>query len=259
MPTLFMIHGMFSTAEDWEHYLPFFEARGYRCVATTLPYHDIDPRGTPDPHLGTMSLLDYADALEREIKALGEKPIIMGHSMGGLLAQMLAARGLAEKVVLLAPASPWGILALTPSVIRSFWSIQNTWAFWKKPVRQTYAEAIYSCMHLLPPEEQRESYDRYIYGSGRAVAEIGCWFFDPHRAAKVDEAKVTCPMLIVFGTQDRITPRSAVRQVVKKYRHVATLKEFPDHAHLLMQEPGWQNVAAYVADWLTSPAPPPQS
>jgi pimeloyl-ACP methyl ester carboxylesterase len=116
--TIFMIHGMWGGPWYWENYRRVFEREGYRCVATTLPYHDMDPRGVPDPRLGTTSLLDYAEALEREVSQLGVKPILMGHSMGGLLAQILGARGLAKALVLLTPASPSGVVALTPSVVR---------------------------------------------------------------------------------------------------------------------------------------------
>ncbi len=113
----------------------------------------------PDACLGTTSLLDYAEVLDGEIKQLRDKPIVMGHSMGGLLAQMLGARGLAEALVLLTPASPAGIVAITPSVIRSFWSIQTKWGWWRKPTRQTFAEAAYSLLHLLPETEQKQAYD----------------------------------------------------------------------------------------------------
>src|SRR5438445_4111360 len=113
--TIFMIHGMWGGPWYWENYRRVFEAQGYRCIATTLPYHDMDPQGVPDPRLGTASLLDYVDALALEIAQLDEKPIVMGHSLGGLLAQMLAARGLAKALVLLTPAAPAGVLALKPS------------------------------------------------------------------------------------------------------------------------------------------------
>ena len=246
--TILMIHGMWGTSWYWANYRRVFEAKGYKCVAPTLPYHDMDPRGQPDERLGTASLLDYAQALEKEIANLGTKPILMGHSMGGLLAQILGARGLAKALVLLAPASPAGILAIRPSVLRSFWSVQTKWAFWRKPMRQTFGEAVYSMMHLLPPEEQREAYDRFVYESGRAACEIGYWLFDPRHASRIDASKVTCPVLVIAGSEDRITPASVVRNVARKYR--ATYKEFPNHAHWLVGEPGWQEVAEYAAGWL---------
>lgn len=248
--TIFMIHGMWGGPWYWANYRSVFEQEGYRCVATTLLYHDMDPQGTPDPRLGTTSLLDYADALEREIKQLGVKPIVMGHSMGGLLAQILAERGLVKAVVLIAPAAPAGVMALKPSVIKSFWSVQTQWGFWRKPMRQTFSEAAYSMLHLLPGKEQKESYDKFVYESGRAAFELGYWLIDSKSASKVNAAKVTCPVLVVAGAEDRITPASVVRQVAKKYSAVSSYKEFKNHAHWMVAEPRWQEVAEYISDWL---------
>lgn len=74
--TIFMIHGMWGGPWCWENYRRLFEADGYQCIATTLPYHDMDPRGVPDPRLGRTSLLDYAQALAEEIGELETKPIL---------------------------------------------------------------------------------------------------------------------------------------------------------------------------------------
>jgi pimeloyl-ACP methyl ester carboxylesterase len=112
--TIFMIHGMWGGPYLWDNYKSLFEKEGYQCVTTTLRFHDMDPKDTPDPRLGTTSMLDYAADLEHEIRQFGEKPIIMGHSMGGLLAQILGSRGLAKALVLLTPVSPAGIFALKP-------------------------------------------------------------------------------------------------------------------------------------------------
>lgn len=248
--TLFMIHGMFGGPWYWENYRGFFEKKGYRCVAATLPYHDMDPRGVPDARLGTTSLLDYADALETEIRRLDAKPILMGHSMGGLLAQMLGSRGLAQALVLLTPASPAGIMAIRPSVVRSFWSTHLTWGFWRKPIRPTFGEAVYAVLHLVPEQERRAIYDRLVYESGRTVLEIGHWIFDARHASRVDETQVTCPVLVVAGREDRITPAAVVRRVAEKYKPVATYREFDHHAHWVVGEPGWQEIAEYVATWL---------
>jgi len=248
--TIFMIHGMWGGPWHWKNYRSVFEAQGHRCVATTLPYHDMDPRGAPDPRLGTMGLLDYAEILEGELIQLRTMPILMGHSMGGLLAQMLGARGLAKAVVLLAPAAPAGILVLAPSVIKSFWSIQMTWGFWSKPVRPTPDEASYSLLHLLPEKERQETYEKFVYESGRTVFEIGYWFLDVRGASRVDESRLTCPVLVVAGSQDRMTPAWVVRQVATKYETVSTYKEFEAHAHWLVAEPGWEEVARYVGGWL---------
>jgi pimeloyl-ACP methyl ester carboxylesterase len=248
--TIYMIHGMWVGPWCWNGYRSVFEEQGHRCVATTLPFHDADPRDAPDPRLGSMGLLDYAEVLEGELRRLRTKPILMGHSMGGLLAQILAARGLAKAVVLLAPAAPAGILVLAPSVIQSFWSIQTTWGFWRRPVRPTPEEAAYSVLHLLTEEERQDTYQKFVYESGRTVFEIGYWFLDAHGASRVDESKVDCPVLVVAGAHDRITPASTARRVALKYETVSTYREFAAHAHWLVAEPGWEEVAGYVGEWL---------
>lgn len=250
--TIFMIHGMWGGPWYWENYIKFFKSKNYTCIAATLRYHDMDPKDSPDPRLGRTSLLDYADDLEKEIKTLKEPPVIMGHSMGGILAQMLAAKGLAESLVLLTPASPRGILALTPSVLWSFHEVITRWGFWRKPMRQSFKNAVYSMLHLLPPDERRAAYERFVYESGRAASEIGFWIFDRAKATAVNAAKINCPVLVIGGAHDRITPVSVVRKVAARYKRTSTYKEFSDHAHWVIAEPGWQEIAAYIDGWLKS-------
>jgi len=90
--TIVMIHGMWGGPWCWENYKRFFEEKGYRCITPTLRYHDVDPKDPPPPELGTTGLLDYAEDLEKEIRALDEPPIIMGHSMGGYGAVKLSVK-----------------------------------------------------------------------------------------------------------------------------------------------------------------------
>jgi pimeloyl-ACP methyl ester carboxylesterase len=174
----------------------------------------------------------------------------MGHSMGGFLAQVLGSRGLAKALVLLTPTPPHGIIALRPSVVRAVWSALTTWGFWKKPFRLTFSEVTYSMFNLMPPESQRGIYDEFVYESGRAASEIGFWIFDSKGAVRVDESKVTCPVLIIAGEKDRIHPGSVTRKIAKKYKKVATYKEFSGHGHWIIGEPGWQQVAEYIEAWL---------
>lgn len=248
--TILMIHGMWGGSWYWENYRNFFESRGYTCVAPNLRHHDVKPEDPPPPKLGTTSLLDYAADLEAEIGQLGELPVIIGHSMGGLLAQILASRGLAKAIVLLTPGSPAGIMALTPSVIKSFWRTLTRNNFWRLPQRPTLDEACYSLLNVLPPDEQRTVHERFVYDSGRAVAEIGFWLFDQDHASSVDEHEVKCPVLVIAGTEDRITPASVVRKVARKYGPKTQYAEAKGHAHWLMVEPGWEDVAETVDDWL---------
>ncbi|MFC1915171.1 alpha/beta hydrolase [Chloroflexota bacterium] len=250
METIMMIHGMWGGGWHWENYQKFFAGKGYHCIIPTLRFHEVDPKEPPNPQLGTTSLLDYAEDLEKEIKKLDTLPILMGHSMGGLLSQILGSRGIAKALVLLTPAAPRGVNALKISVIKSFWSPLTRWGFWRKPMRPTFAEAMYSMLHLLPDEEQKKTFDKFVYESGQAACEIGFALFDSKGAAKVDESKITCPVLIVAGAQDRIVPASIVLKIANKYKAVSTYEEFDNHAHWVVSEPGWQEIAEYISNWL---------
>lgn len=105
-------------------------------------------------------------------------------------------------------------------------------------------------LHLLHAAEQKAAYDRFVYESGRAASEIGFWLFDFKGASKVDQSNVSCPVLVVSGAEDRFTPASVVRKVANKYKAVSTYKEFENHAHWVVGEPGWEEIAAFVFEWL---------
>ncbi len=255
--TLLMIHGMWGTGDQWSNYRAFFEAKGFEVVTPTLRHHVV---GQPaDPALGATSLNDYADDLERQIKALPRPPVIIGHSMGALLAQKLCARGLGKAGIFLTPAAPHGIIALTPSVIKSFFRIMTTWGFWRKPTYPTFEEAWYSVYNLLPEDEARAEYARLTHESGRAAFEIGFSLLDGDRASAVDAARIDCPVLVVGASQDRITPASVIRKIAAKYKKGAAgtcdYKEFPDKAHWVLGGKGWEDVAGHCLAWIGDKAP----
>jgi non-heme chloroperoxidase len=248
--TIFMIHGMFCKGNSWDKFRAFFEEKGYGCITPTLRFHDIAPTDKPDPKLGTTSLLDYADDLQQEIEKLNQVPIIMGHSMGGLLAQILGSRGLAKVLVLLTPSSPRGASSLNPFLIaryiRIFGSALKRPGFWNKPFRLTFNESTYSALQLFPEEEQKKEYSKLVYESGKVLKEL--LFFG--RATAVDESKLTVPVLVIGGKLDKMVPVQSARKIAKKYGDRCTYKEFADHSHMVISEPNWQDVAGYVAEWL---------
>ncbi|SHF87601.1 Pimeloyl-ACP methyl ester carboxylesterase [Modicisalibacter ilicicola DSM 19980] len=247
--TLVMIHGMWGGGWYWDNYRRFFEARGYRCLTPDLRHHGMPADRAPPPELGTTSLLDYAADLEAEIRKLPEPPVLLGHSMGGLLAQILASRGCAEAAVCITPAAPAGILALRYSVLKSFFGIFTRGAFWRHAHLLAYERAVYAMMHRLPEAERRDIYARCGWESGRAMAEIGLWPLG-FKGAQVDESRVNCPVLVVAASEDRITPACVVHRVARKYQPQSTYMEFTGHAHWILKEPGWEKPAAQIAAWL---------
>lgn len=250
MAHILLIHGMSGTPTGWDNFKRTFEARGHVVHAPTLRHHDTVAGAEPDPALATTSLLDYAADLEALIRTLPEMPVIVGHSMGGLLAQMLAARGLCRAAILLTPAAPSGINAITWSVLRIGWRTLVTWGFWRKPAMPTYGEARWGIFHLVDETEARRLYADMVPDSGRAIFEIGFAALDRRRASYVDPTKITCPLLIVGAAEDRMTPASVIRKIARRYAGKAEYVELPGHGHWVLGEPGWERVAERCADWI---------
>ncbi|PIP23320.1 MAG: alpha/beta hydrolase [Candidatus Nealsonbacteria bacterium CG_4_10_14_0_2_um_filter_38_17] len=252
--TIVMIHGMWGWPGYWGKYRRFFGEKGFTCITPTLPYHDVDPNDPPHPKLGNISIADYVADVKRQIEQenLEEKPILIGHSVGGLISMLLASQGVAKTVVALAPAPPRGIMPLTFFGRQSKFGLRTTtyWGWWKEPQRLTSEEAKIMMFNLLPPEEQEEVCKNLRWDSGRATFEIGMSLFDRRKATKVDREKISCPMLIVAGQKDQCVPLSALRKTAKKFGKVADYWELENHGHWLMAEPGWEKLAQDIYQWL---------
>jgi pimeloyl-ACP methyl ester carboxylesterase len=244
-----MVHGMWVGSWCWDKYRTYFENQGYRCITPTLRFHDMIPTDLPDLRLGKLSNLDYAQDLENEIIRLEQKPVIMGHSLGGLLTQILVSRGLAKAAVLLVPVPPRGISNLAPSVIKMSFCRETLSAASNKPFKLPFSKISYGVLNLLPIKEQKEQYSRYVFESGKVSMEMNA-VFDVGKASKVDKTMVNVPLSIIGAKKDRATPVSIVRKIAKRYAGVCTYKEFDGHAHWIIGEPGWQDVADYIDGWL---------
>lgn len=247
--TLLMIHGMMCSPAVWDNYRGFFESRGYRCITPALRYHDAAHNDQPDARLGTAGIEDYADDMEKIIGSLPSPPVLMGHSMGGLIAQMLAARGKAAAAVLLTPASPRGVFNLRYSVIKSFAAVMSKWKWYERPFRLGFNAMAYAMLNCMPPEKQRELYSQSVYESGRAAFQIGMWFFDKKKSTKVDYSSVKCPILVIAGKKDRIVPAGVVRSNAGRYA-AAEYVELENHAHWVLGEPGWETIAGRILAWM---------
>lgn len=254
LPPIVFIHGMWSKPEVWDFYRPEFEAAGFETHSPVLRFHDGPPGNRPPDGLGSLSLKTYVSDLLEFIGTLPEKPVLVGHSMGGLLSQILASRGVARAAVLLTPAAPAGILTITPSVFVIFFKMMARWGFWRKPTFPSYRIVRWGILHEISEEDAKLVYDEMMWESGRATSEIAYSFLDPGRASHVPAGQVTCPLLIIAGARDRITPASVCRKIAKRYGKRADYIEYPQHAHWVLGEPGWEKIAAKCITWIKEKA-----
>ncbi|MEI9990227.1 MAG: alpha/beta hydrolase [Rhizomicrobium sp.] len=243
-----MIHGAFCGPWAFEKFRKPFEAVGHPVHAPALRFHE---HGVPvNRALGTTSLVDYANDLAKLIEGLDAPPVLVGHSLGGLLAQMLAAKGLARALVLLAPSPPWGVLPSTFFEIASAQTMLLAGDFWNAPLKPDYGIAAANSLDRLPPAERHKVFARFVPESGLATFEIMHWAFDAKRAALVHPESVTCPILAFAGSHDRINPPSTVKRIAERYKGRAIFEEVDGHSHWLVGEPGWEKIAARAVTWV---------
>ncbi|HVZ91659.1 MAG TPA: alpha/beta hydrolase [Rhizomicrobium sp.] len=244
---LVMIHGAFSGGWCFDDFRAPFEG-AYAVHAPNLRHHDGE--NVPARSLAVTSLLDYLADMERMIAALDETPILLGHSMGGLIAQMLAARGMARACVLLAPSPPWGVFPTTLFEIAAVHALLATGDYWNGPLAPNFAVAAAHALDRLPPSEQKAVFSRFCPESGRAAFEIMQWPFDLRCASRVSAREVTCPVLCLVGSDDKINPPSTVSRIAARYNGRSRLEVLEDRSHWLIAEPGWENVADRALAWL---------
>lgn len=243
-----MIHGAFCGAWAFEHWRAIFEAQGFSVHLPTLRYHDCGHH--PPRALGTTSLLDYASDLESLLDGLEAPAFIVGHSMGGLLAQMLAARrDDIAAIACLAPSAPYGVLPSTPFEIASAQALYAAGEFWNKPLKPERWIAAANALDMLDEATREAVFARFVPESGLATFEIMQWPLDAKRASSVEAGSVHCPVLCLVGAKDRVNPPGTVRATARRYRSHASFEEIPGHSHWLLGEPGWEKIAERVVDF----------
>ncbi|MBS0276783.1 MAG: alpha/beta hydrolase [Proteobacteria bacterium] len=247
-----MIHGAFCGAWAFADWAPIFENQGFAVHVPDLRFHDCGKH--PPRALGTTSLTDYADDLEKLLKTIGEPAFLIGHSMGGLLAQMLAARGKVRGIACLAPSAPYGILPSTPFEIASAQALYMAGEFWNKPLKPERWIAMTNALDRLDEAAREKVFARFVPESGLATFEIMQWALDPRRASSVDATRVDCPVLCLAGKRDRVNPPATVRGVAKRYRAKGSFEEIPGHSHWLIGEPGWEKIAGRVLEFFADAA-----
>jgi pimeloyl-ACP methyl ester carboxylesterase len=248
-PPVVMIHGAFCGPWSLDGLKEKFEAAGYHVTAPYLRFHD---QKRPPAALGTTGLADYAADLEDEIKALATAPILVGHSMGGLLAQMLATRMEVGALILLAPSAPWGVPPTTLFEIGAAQAMHLQPGYWNQVLEPNRDVALAHSLEQLPKQMRDAVYDRFVPESGRATFEIMNWGLDFNHASEVKADRVQCPMLLLTGSEDRINPPSTVARIAALYGARATNEVLDGMGHWLIGEPGWEKLASRALGWLDS-------
>jgi non-heme chloroperoxidase len=256
VPVVF-VHGLWLHADSWGQWVELFRARGYAPVAPGWP-GDSDTveetRSQPDLVAGH-GIDDVVEQYAGVIRTLDAKPIVIGHSFGGLIVQRLLGQDLAAAAVAIDPAPIKGIVYLPPSALRVASVALRNPANKKRAVSLTREQFRYGFGNALPAEESDALYERWTIPSpGRPLFEAAFANFVPGSPARVATGNETRgPLLLTAGGKDHTVPPAVVKATLKRYRKsqaVTELEEFPDRGHSLTIDSGWRSVADSVLSWL---------
>jgi pimeloyl-ACP methyl ester carboxylesterase len=248
--TIVMIHGAFAGGWCFENFAGALTGQGWTCHTPALRYHETGPTRVPDPRLATTSIADYTADMAAFVAGLEEKPVILGHSMGGIIAQQLAAKGLARALVLLASGAPWGILPASEEERAVATGLMAAGAFWTRALNPCFPVAAKDSLANLDPDSQRRVFERLGPESGRALFELFFWMFDKHRTTDVDAGHVTCPVLVITGAADKVISPMTGGRIAELYGGRAAFHVAPGQGHFLLLEPGWEELARHCSGWL---------
>ena len=249
-PPLVFIHGYWSTPATFARLKPRFEAEGHTVLAPALPYHDRDPSLPPAAEIGTLTIEDYARFLVAEIARLDAPPVIIGHSMGGLLAQIVAARVPHVGLVLLSTAATASTMVPSLDTVRTMGGLMLNWGWWQAPTQIAEKPALWGIYNGVPDDIARAEYAAHVWDSGRVLAEMTLPGLSATGATKVDYRRLDKPALVIVGTEDRTTVPGISRATARKLTGTVDYQEIAGAGHWLFWGATELKVGALIADWL---------
>ena len=248
-PVVF-IHGLWLLPSSWDRWARFFEEAGYTALTPGWP-DDPETVSEANAHPDVMAgktIGQVADHFETIASALARKPALIGHSFGGLLAQILAGRGRASVTVAIDPAPFRGVLPLPISSLKSAWPVLGNPANRNRAVPLTYEQFRYAFANAVSEDEAKELYATFaVPAAGTPLFQAAAANLNPWTEAKVDtENPERGPLLIISGEKDHTVPWSIANAAFHQQQRnpgVTAMVEIPNRGHALTIDSGWHEVA----------------
>ena len=252
LKTIVFIHGLFMNPNSWEEWIKFYEAKGYTCYAPAYACHSGDPaslRNKVNVALGGLTFDQVIDSLALFIDQLPEKPILIGHSMGGLAVQKLINLGKGVAGICIDSAPPKGIFSTKFSFLKANLPTIN-------PLKgnsvcvPTLKWFQYAFCNTMSMEQTQVVYDKFVVPESRNIPRTSTG-----KAGAIDFNKPHQPLLIIAGEKDNIIPSSLNKKNYEAYKDVNSkidFKEFTGRTHFICGQDNWQEVAAYINAWIVS-------
>ncbi len=248
-PVVF-VHGLWLLPSSWDRWMTLFESAGFTALAPGWP-DDPETVSVANAHpevFAGKSVGDVADHYEEIIKGLKDKPVIIGHSFGGLLAQILAGRGLSSATVAVDPAPFRGVLPLPFSALKSAWPVLGNPANRNRAVPLTFDQFRYAFANAVDEKQAERLYDEFaVPAAGKPIFQAASANFNPWTEVKVDtENPNRGPLLILSGERDHVVPWAIANASFahqQKNAGVTEIVEIRGRGHALTIDDGWREVA----------------
>ena len=255
-PVVF-IHGLWLLPSSWRAWRDLFEDKGYATIAVDWPD---DPATYAEAHahpevFAKKSVGQVADHVAEVIKGLDRKPVVVGHSFGGLLAQIIAGRGLAAASVSIDPAPSRGVLPLPFSALKASFPVLGNPANYGKAVTLTFDQFRYGFANAVSADEAHHLYETYhVPAPGRPLFQAATANIDVTTEAKANKRNpARGPMLLISGSEDHIVPPRLANAAFKRQRknpNPTEIAEIPGVGHSLVIDSNWQHVAQAALEFL---------
>ncbi|WP_372781891.1 alpha/beta hydrolase [Phenylobacterium sp.] len=246
MTAIVMVHGAFCGGWAFEHFRAPFEAAGFEVLAPDLRGHGADE---PSEAVIGVSMTDYAADIAKLCAELPEPPVLLGHSMGGLVAQLAARKAKLKALVLLAPSPPWGVAGSSLEEAATAFGVQMMGAFSSGALQPDNGLMRAYSLDRMPKAEREAAVARLRPESARAVRETLNWWLDPFMTTSVGPGAIEAPCLVIAGAGDVVHSPGTARATAERLG--AAFKTMPGMSHWLVGEPGWDAVAETVLRWLS--------
>lgn len=250
--TIVFIHGLFMNPKNWESWITFYENLGYKCYAPAYPYHSGNPadlRKNINYELGSLTFGQVIASFSSFIHTLPEKPILIGHSMGGLAVQKLIETGKGVAGICIDPAPPNGLFSLR-------WSFLKTNLTTINPLKgnSVCIPSVnwfhYAFCNTMTLEQTQIEYNKYVVPESRNIPRSSV-----KKEGKIDFKKPHNPLLIIAGEKDHIIPASLNKKNYEAYRDKNSrtdFKEFDGRTHYICGQKNWEEVATFINEWIKS-------
>jgi pimeloyl-ACP methyl ester carboxylesterase len=246
MTPIVMVHGAFCGGWAFEAFRKPFEAAGCAVACPDLRGHADGDQ--PDAVAG-VSMADYAADVAEVCARSSEPPVLIGHSMGGMVAQLAARRAPLRALVLLAPSPPWGVAGGTLEEAVTAFGVQMLGPFAAGALEPDRGLMRRYSLDRLEPAAREAVANRLRPESARAVRETLTWWSDPFMTTSLGPGPLAVPSLVIVGERDVVHSPSTARAVAERIG--AEFRIAPGMSHWLLGEPGWERVAGQTQDWIS--------